>query len=58
MVATISMASQNYEETLSTLIYASRAKYIQNTPVLNLDPKDMLLREYMEEIKKLKILLM
>ena len=44
MIATISQSSENYEETLSTLIYASRAKFIQNRPILNEDPKDVLLR--------------
>lgn len=57
MIATVATNSTNYEETLSTLIYASRAKFIQNSPVLNEDPKDVLLREYMYEIKKLKVLL-
>lgn len=47
MIATVATNSTNYEETLSTLIYASRAKFIQNSPVLNEDPKDVLLREYM-----------
>lgn len=37
--------------------YASRAKFIQNKPKINEDPKDALLREYMEEIKKLKMML-
>jgi hypothetical protein len=35
MIATVSQNSTNYEETLSTLIYASRAKFIQNRPILN-----------------------
>jgi kinesin family protein 3/17 len=39
------------------LRYASRAKFIQNKPKINEDPKDALLREYMEEIKKLKMML-
>ncbi len=42
---------------MSTLRYASRAKFIQNKPKINEDPKDALLREYMEEIKKLKMML-
>lgn len=46
MIANVSSCSGNYEETLSTLRYASRAKYIQNVPVINEDPKDALLREY------------
>lgn len=46
MIATVSPACYNYEETLSTLKYASRAKYITNVPIINLDPKDALLKEY------------
>ena len=42
---------------MSTLRYASRAKFIQNKPKVNEDPKDALLKEYMEEIKKLKLML-
>lgn len=57
MIAAVSPANYNYEETLSTLRYASRAKFIQNKPKINEDPKDALLREYMEEIKKLKMML-
>ena len=54
MIATVSPSATNYEETLSTLRYASRTKYITNTPVINLDPKDALLKEYEAEIKRLK----
>ncbi len=57
MIAAISPANYNFDETLSTLRYASRAKFIQNKPKVNEDPKDALLREYMEEIKKLKMML-
>ena len=38
MVATISPASDNFEETLSTLRYADRAKRIVNHAVINEDP--------------------
>ena len=31
---------------MSTLKYASRAKYITNVPIINRDPKDALLLEY------------
>lgn len=48
MIATISPADYNYEETLSTLRYSSRAKFIQNKPIINEDPKDALLRKYEE----------
>ncbi|XP_007459289.1 PREDICTED: kinesin-like protein KIF17 isoform X2 [Lipotes vexillifer] len=54
MVACLSPADNNYDETLSTLRYANRAKNIKNKPRINEDPKDALLREYQEEIKKLK----
>ncbi|KAK2861752.1 hypothetical protein Q5P01_001285 [Channa striata] len=54
MIACLSPADNNYEETLSTLRYANRAKSIQNRPRINEDPKDALLREYQEEIKRLR----
>lgn len=57
MIACISPAESNYDETISTLRYASRAKNISNKPKINEDPKDAKLREYQEEIMKLKKLL-
>jgi hypothetical protein len=57
MVAALSPADYNYEETLSTLRYADRAKSIKNKPRINEDPKDALLREYQDEIKQLKEML-
>ncbi|KAJ3121865.1 Kinesin-like protein kif3b [Nowakowskiella sp. JEL0407] len=54
MIATMSPASYNYDETISTLRYANRAKNIKNKPKVNEDPKDAMLREFQEEIKKLK----
>jgi kinesin family protein 3/17 len=57
MIANISPADYNFEETMSTLRYANRAKNIKNQPTINEDPKDALLREYMEEIKRLKEML-
>ncbi|XP_035208225.1 osmotic avoidance abnormal protein 3-like isoform X2 [Stegodyphus dumicola] len=57
MVACLSPADNNYDETLSTLRYANRAKNIQNKPKVNEDPKDALLREYQEEINRLKQML-
>lgn len=44
MIAAVSPANYNYDETLSTLRYASRAKFIQNKPKVNEDPKDTLLK--------------
>jgi hypothetical protein len=57
MVATMSPASYNYEETISSLRYANRAKNIKNKPKVNEDPKDAMLREFQEEIKRLKKML-
>ncbi len=57
MVACLSPADNNYDETLSTLRYANRAKNIKNKPTINEDPKDALLRQYQEEITRLKALL-
>ncbi len=57
MIAAVSPADYNYDESLSTLRYAARAKSIKNKPVINQDPKDALLKEYEDEIKKLKQML-
>ena len=54
MIAAISPADYNYDETLTTLRYASRAKNIKNQPRVNMDPKDALLKQYEEEITKLR----
>ncbi|CAL1542431.1 unnamed protein product [Lymnaea stagnalis] len=54
MVATISPAADNYEETLSTLRYADRAKRIINHAVVNEDPNARIIRELREEVEMLK----
>ncbi|XP_039455173.1 kinesin-like protein KIF13B isoform X4 [Oreochromis aureus] len=54
MVATISPAADNYDETLSTLRYADRAKNIINHAVVNEDPNARIIRELREEVEKLK----
>lgn len=54
MIAALSPADYNYDETLSTLRYANRAKNIKNKPKINEDPKDTLLRTYKDEIARLK----
>lgn len=45
MIAALSPADINYDETLSTLRYADRAKKIQNKAVINENPLDKLIRE-------------
>lgn len=57
MIANIGPASSNYEESLTTLRYSHRAKAINNKPVKNEDPKDAKLREYQQEIARLKYLI-
>lgn len=57
MIAAIGPADYNYDETLSTLRYANRAKNIKNKPIVNEDPKDTMLREFKEEIERLRKML-
>jgi len=47
-------ADYNYDETISTLRYADRAKQIKNTASINEDPKDALLRQFEKEIEELR----
>jgi len=54
MCANCGPAGYNYDETVSTLRYANRAKNIKNKPRINEDPKDAMLREFQEEIQRLK----
>ncbi|KAI9284130.1 hypothetical protein BC943DRAFT_326396 [Umbelopsis sp. AD052] len=58
MIATISPASENYEETLSTLRYADQAKKIKNKAIVNEDPNAKLIRELKAELEFLKDKLM
>ncbi|XP_046809869.1 kinesin-like protein unc-104 isoform X10 [Lucilia cuprina] len=57
MIAAISPADINYDETLSTLRYADRAKQIVCKAVVNEDANAKLIRELKEEIQKLRDLL-
>jgi kinesin family protein 3/17 len=54
MVANCGPSEYNYDKTLSTLRYASRAKCIKNRPRVNEDPKDAMLREFQDEIARLR----
>lgn len=54
MIANLGPACYNQDETISTLRYANRAKNIKNKPKINEDPKDAMLREFQDEISKLK----
>ncbi|XP_045061523.1 LOW QUALITY PROTEIN: kinesin-like protein KIF1A [Coregonus clupeaformis] len=58
MVAALSPADINYDETLSTLRYADRAKQIRCNAVINEDPNNRLVRELKEEVSRLRDLLL
>ena len=57
MIATISPADVNHNETLSTLRYANRAKNIINKPTVNEDANVKLIRDLREEIDRLKAIM-
>ncbi|XP_074492656.1 kinesin-like protein KIF1A isoform X20 [Sebastes fasciatus] len=57
MIAALSPADINYDETLSTLRYADRAKQIRCNAVINEDPNNRLVRELKEEVSRLRDLL-
>ncbi|EFR02253.1 kinesin-II subunit [Nannizzia gypsea CBS 118893] len=54
MIAAISPADINYDETLSTLRYANSAKRIKNHAVVNEDPNARMIRELKEELAQLR----
>ena len=54
MIANIGPADYNVDESIGTLRYANRAKNIENKPRINEDPKDAMIREFHDEILKLK----
>jgi|UniRef100_A0A7S4FYE6 kinesin family protein 1 len=54
MLAALSPAAINYDETVSTLRYASRARKIVNQVKVNEDPTAALIRELQEELAKMK----
>lgn len=58
MICAISPSNMNFEESLSTLRYADRAKKIQNKAVVNESAQDKLIRELKAENENLKKLLL
>ncbi|CAH1773103.1 unnamed protein product [Owenia fusiformis] len=57
MIAAVSPADINYDESLSTLRYADRAKQIKTSVKVNEDPTEKLIRELNEENERLKQML-
>jgi len=58
MICAISPAASNYEESLSTLRYADRAKRIVNKAIVNESVQDKMIRELKSENERLKKYLM
>lgn len=55
LIACVSVARSNLDETLNTLRFASRTKQIKNRAVINEDPKDALLRKYRKQLEELRM---
>lgn len=54
MIACISPAESNYQESLNTLKYASKAMNIKNKPIINRDPHSAMLNQLRQRIKELE----
>ena len=55
MIACVSPADSNMEETLNTLRYADRARKIKNKPVINWDPQTAKIMQLQEHVQQLKM---
>merc|ERR1719382_105164 len=58
MVACVSPADSNFEETISTLRYADRARKIKNKPIVNKDPKAAELSRLRSQVQQLQMRLL
>ena len=58
MIACISPADFNFDESLNTLKYANRARNIKNKPVVNKDPHSLQLAALKEQITNLQLQLL
>ncbi|XP_075394771.1 chromosome-associated kinesin KIF4A isoform X2 [Tenrec ecaudatus] len=58
MIACVSPADSNLEETLNTLRYADRARKIKNKPVVNVDPQTAELNHLKQQVQQLQVLLL
>lgn len=53
MIACVSPADSNIEETINTLRYADRARKIKNKPVLNVDPRAVEMKRLRQQVLSL-----
>ncbi|XP_053121421.1 chromosome-associated kinesin KIF4-like [Hemicordylus capensis] len=58
MIACVSPADSNLEETLNTLRYADRARKIKNKPVVNIDPQAATITQLRLQVQQLQVLLL
>uniref|UniRef100_W5LM61 Kinesin family member 4 n=1 Tax=Astyanax mexicanus TaxID=7994 RepID=W5LM61_ASTMX len=58
MIACISPADSNIEETINTLRYADRARKIKNKPVLNIDPQAAEMKRLKQQVQELQVMLL
>ncbi|EMP40041.1 Chromosome-associated kinesin KIF4 [Chelonia mydas] len=58
MIACVSPADSNLEETLNTLRYADRARKIKNKPIVNIDPQAAELNHLKQQVQQLQVLLL
>uniref|UniRef100_A0A6Q2Y8V5 Kinesin motor domain-containing protein n=1 Tax=Esox lucius TaxID=8010 RepID=A0A6Q2Y8V5_ESOLU len=58
MIACVSPADSNIEETLNTLRYADRARKIKNKPVVNVDPQAAEMKRLKQQVQELQVMLL
>lgn len=58
MIACVSPADSNMEETINTLRYADRARKIKNKPVINVDPRAAEMQRLQQQVQELQVLLL
>uniref|UniRef100_A0A8C7KU76 Kinesin family member 4 n=1 Tax=Oncorhynchus kisutch TaxID=8019 RepID=A0A8C7KU76_ONCKI len=58
MIACISPADSNIEETINTLRYADRARKIKNKPVVNVDPRTAEMKHLKQQVQELQVMLL
>lgn len=54
MIACVSPADSNMEETINTLRYADRARKIKNKPIVNVDPRAAEMNRLKQQVQKLE----
>ncbi|XP_051534256.1 chromosome-associated kinesin KIF4-like [Myxocyprinus asiaticus] len=58
MIACVSPADSNIEETINTLRYADRARKIKNKPILNVDPRAAEMKRLKQQVQELQVMLL